>query len=67
MVPTWVLSAPDGPHVGPMNLANRAIIYTNNILYSNIVIYGLFMSYEKWDNVPTVVTNGCGLIRVLFC
>ena len=23
MGPTWVLSAPDGPHVGPMNLANR--------------------------------------------
>ena len=23
MVPTWVLSAPDGPHVGPMNLAIR--------------------------------------------
>ena len=21
--PTWVLSAPDGPHVGPMNLAIR--------------------------------------------
>ena len=21
MVPTWVLSAPDGPHVGPMNIA----------------------------------------------
>ena len=21
MAPTWVLSAPDGPHVGPMNLA----------------------------------------------
>ena len=21
MGPTWVLSAPDGPHVGPMNLA----------------------------------------------
>ena len=21
MRPTWVLSAPDGPHVGPMNLA----------------------------------------------
>ena len=21
MEPTWVLSAPDGPHVGPMNLA----------------------------------------------
>ena len=23
MWPTWVLSAPDGPHVGPMNLAIR--------------------------------------------
>ena len=23
MGPTWVLSAPDGPHVGPMNLASR--------------------------------------------
>ena len=25
MGPTWVLSAPDGPHVGPMNLAIRVI------------------------------------------
>ena len=25
MGPTWVLSAPDGPHVGPMNLAVREI------------------------------------------
>ena len=25
MGPTWVLSAPDGPHVGPMNLAVRDI------------------------------------------
>ena len=24
MGPTWVLTAPGGPHVGPMNLANRA-------------------------------------------
>ena len=24
--PTWVLSAPDGPHVGPMNLAIRVVI-----------------------------------------
>ena len=27
MGPTWVLSAPDGPHVGPMNLAIWDIIY----------------------------------------
>ena len=26
MGPTWVLSAPDGPHVGPMNLAIRGDI-----------------------------------------
>ena len=26
MGPTWVLSAPDGPHIGPMNLAIRANI-----------------------------------------
>ena len=24
MGPTWVLSSPDGPHVGPMNFAIRA-------------------------------------------
>ena len=27
MGPTWVLSAPDGRHVGPMNLAIRDIIW----------------------------------------
>ena len=27
MGPTWVLSAPDGPHVGPMNLAIRVYLY----------------------------------------
>ena len=26
MGPTWVLSAPDGPHVGPMNFAIREYI-----------------------------------------
>ena len=25
MGPTWVLSAPDGPHVGPMNFAIRGV------------------------------------------
>ena len=25
MGPTWGLSAPDGPHVGPMNLAIRVV------------------------------------------
>ena len=33
MGPTWVLSAPDGPHVGPMNLAIRGVA---SILYKMI-------------------------------
>ena len=33
MGPTWVLPAPDGPHVGPMNLANWGVHYVEvNIL-----------------------------------
>ena len=44
MGPTWVLSAPDGPHVGPMNLAIWVMIrwYTCGIYCSDIgreVIY----------------------------
>ena len=27
MGPTWVLSVPDGPHVGPMNLATRVTVH----------------------------------------
>ena len=30
--PTWVLSAPDGPHVGPMNLTIRAVISRPKVL-----------------------------------
>ena len=29
MGPTWVLSAPSGPHVGPMNLAIREVAQTS--------------------------------------
>ena len=32
MGPTWVLSAPDGPHVGPMNLAIRGIFVLSCVL-----------------------------------
>ena len=34
MGPTWVLSAPGGPHVGPMNLAIRAVAIFMVIVYS---------------------------------
>ena len=35
MGPTWVLSAPDGPHVGPMNLAIRAVSHKNGPFLAN--------------------------------
>ena len=35
MGPTWVLSAPDGPHVGPMNFAIRVYIVIVNLCHSH--------------------------------
>ena len=37
MGPTWVLSAPDGPHVGPMNLAIRN--HSNNTHGSRFFVF----------------------------
>ena len=39
MGPTWVLSAPDGPHVCPMNLAIWVVMAI--ALYTHIPIYNL--------------------------
>ena len=36
MGPTWVLSAPDGPHIGPMNLAVRDFSICHS--YSSVLI-----------------------------
>ena len=38
MGPTWVLSAPDGPHVGPMNLAIRVVKQSFKDLKKVIII-----------------------------
>ena len=37
MGPTWVLSAPDGSHVGPINLAIREGINNNRFPYFNVL------------------------------
>ena len=34
MGPTWVLSAPGGPHVGPINLAIREALWLYDVLTS---------------------------------
>ena len=38
MEPTWVLSAPDGPHVGPTNLAIRDIHLKHNLKLKSVWI-----------------------------
>ena len=43
MGPTWVLSAPDGPHVGPMNLDIRGVstqdkMFDANAMYQEVYI-----------------------------
>ena len=36
--PTWVLSAPDGPHVGPMSLAIRDVSTTRTVTNDQMII-----------------------------
>ena len=38
---TWVLSAPDGPHVGTMNLAIRDIFDSGHAADTNIFYSGM--------------------------
>ena len=38
MGPTWVPSAPDVPHVGPMNLASRAVEQNISLFHDNKVV-----------------------------
>ena len=36
MGPTWVLPAPDGPHVGPMNLTIRDVVQHSSIWHEGV-------------------------------
>ena len=42
MGPTWVLLAPDGPHVGPMNLAPRAPLTNGGSRNTDIIVNNFF-------------------------
>ena len=53
MGPTWVLSAPDGPHVGPMNLAWQGCSHVSPFLRS--VVPGRMKSVYR--------TEGCHVVR----
>ena len=63
MGPTWVLSAPDGPHVGPMNLAIRVCsseCEDKFNLYPNIRVYRPGADYDMFVGVtPSVCKSLC--------
>ena len=59
MGPTWVLSAPDGPHVGPMNLAIRGVLragqpVTVETLYSTIYYSKYFIELNFYKSTQYV-------------
>ena len=54
MGPTWVLSAPDGPHVGPMNLAIRAVIFLRVV---GVVTAGVVTAVVEAGNEEDVVVT----------
>ena len=55
MGPTWVLSAPDGPHVGPMNLAFR--VGMSWLLRVSCLIYDLHLSLHCCPDSKVHVAN----------
>ena len=55
MGPTWVLSAPGGPHVGLMNLAILDIVIRE--VSANVLVYSLF-TFQGGINNETVVLAG---------
>ena len=49
MGPNWVLLAPDGPHVGPMNLVIRDVLSWQ--VWKSVVIWYREMEYQQ-KNLP---------------
>ena len=50
----WVLSAPDGPHIGPMNLAIRVNLHDDVIKWNNFRVTGhLYREFTGPGEFPT--------------
>ena len=62
MVPTWVLSAPDGPHVGSMNLAFRVLPCKGGlyVIYPGCVCSGIQKQYHCSASLPATTD---GIVR----
>ena len=50
MGPTWVLSVPDGPHIGPMNLAIRVLTSTVDVSTAYSPLRWV-SSYQIWKKI----------------
>ena len=64
MGPTWLLSAPDGPHVGPMNLAIRVLLqqqYTQNITTEST------KKHASFHDANLVVDGSTGIVIITTC
>ena len=73
MGPTWVLSAPDGPHVGPMNPAIRVVMevqwwamctlqwHLTSVMVCQITCIFTFNSLSK------LMTNEISKLRITCC
>ena len=66
MGPTWVLPAPDGPHVGPMNLAIR------EIMWKSFRCHEVIMTSSSWIlgcnvSVASVVDTWLKSVTDIWC
>ena len=62
MGPTWVLPAPDGPHVGHMNLGIRVIMqYHKSIPHKGILLWGFAQMYSCVNHVFWLVGSSSSL------
>ena len=53
MGPTWVLSSPGGPHVGPMNLAIRDTIWSVLMMQRWVIRGNYLHESAKLNNIST--------------
>ena len=69
MGPTWVLPAPDGPHVGPINLAIREVSYicaSAGLISKTNGIRSLYDFFKCNDWINWLVLNLCQYTGCLF-
>ena len=76
MGPTWALSVPDGPHVGPMNLAVRDVVSSRSVvgvLCVSPIVYSLHgstlsTSIIDGDTCKPVYSNVLNMfLRIMHC